>query len=122
MTIDRIKVANYKLFGQLVVKWANDPTSRPKTLQDFKNATQGVLEIPDRITEDPQYVEWSLTNLLIRLPDPTLVKQSTDMLTTHTGQYPTPQFYADLLQNPSDISPVDGFFHRVGDYTIAQCM
>ena len=122
MPIERINVVDYKLFGQMVVKWATDPTSRPQTLQQFKDATQGVLELPDRITEDPQYVQWSLSNLLIRLPDPKLVQQSIEMLQSQTGQYPTPQFYGDLLQTPSDIAPVDGLFNRVGDYTIAQCM
>ena len=121
MTIDRIKVYDHKLYGEKVVQWTLDPATRPRTLAEFKEAVAGILELPDRITEDPQYIGWSLSNLIVRLPAPELVQESIDTLKNETGRYPAPLFYEDLVRDEPGISALDGLYSRIGDYTIAQC-
>ena|ERR1043165_7234245 len=121
MPYDPIKVADYKAFGLLVHDWAKNPGNRPRTLGDFMKLTSGILELPGRITEDPTYPypQWSVTNLVLRLPAPELVQQSIDKLTANPGVYPAPPFYQDLVNG--NLSGVEGLYHRIGDYTIAQC-
>jgi hypothetical protein len=120
MAYEKIKVLDYKAFGLLVKRWAEDPMTRPGTIDDFKTATAGILDIPARITKDPVYPQWSTDDLVIRLPAKELLKQSEDELDANPGKYPFPLFYEELVAGTLVGRPA--LYHRVGDYTIAQCI
>jgi hypothetical protein len=121
MTYERIKVLDYRAFGLKVKEWTNNEASRPRTLADFKAQTATILELPARITEDPvyPYPQWSISNLVIRLPAPELLKQTEDEVGINPGRYPAPGFYDDIVAGT--LVGKDALYCRVGDYTIAQC-
>jgi len=115
----RLKVLDYREYGKIVVKWAKDPNSRPQTLSEFKDAVKNVLVVPDTVTENPHYIQWSNTNLIVRLPAVDLVEESENDLKKSPDHYPLPLFYHDLVSG--EVAGLDGFYYRVGDYTTAQC-
>lgn len=116
---ENIRVLDYLAFGKLVARWAADEASRPKSLAEFKEATHGILELPNRITGDPTYPQWTLDNLVIRLPPPELVEQLRNVITRNPEVYPYPPFY-DSLVNRSLVGD-SALLARIGDYTIAHC-
>ena len=118
MAHERIKVLDWKAYGLLIIEWAKNPAARPTTLDNFKRATAGILELPSRITEAPIYPQWTLSNFVVRLPSPELVQDTMEELKA-AGKYPAPGFYTDLVSGT--LQGVDAFYHRVGDYTISQC-
>lgn len=119
MAFDPLVLTDPLIFGNLVRKWTMEPKSRPVTFAEFKTATANCLKIPARIVEDPQYPQWTTTNLIIRLPSADLLKQSEDTFAKGQGAYPLEPFYKDLIDGK--MSNLDGLFCRVADYTKSQC-
>ena len=106
--------------SRLVAQWATDSKSRPMTLKEFKEVTANCLVVPDRIEEDPQYVQWTTTNLVMRLPSRVLLQRSLEKFGGGAqSAYPLEPFYKDLIDGK--ISNLDGLYCRVADYTKSQC-
>lgn len=122
MPISRINVLQYGKLGALMIKWAQEPDSRPKTLAEFVTMTQGIVEhpMPDRV-KGLQFVQSNLEVLLIRLPAAEMVKESMDRVSTATGKYPLPAFYEEYFVGGEHTNQKEMLELRVGDYTMAQC-
>ena len=116
---DPLHLTNAGIFGRLVRQWAMDAASRPKTLAEFKAATANCLIVPDRIEEDPQYPQWTTTNLIVRLPSKVLLQRSEEKFSKNEGEYPLEPFYKDLISGK--MTQIDGLYCRVADYTKSQC-
>ena len=121
MAVERIEVLDHKAFGEMVVNWSLDPTSRPGTLDELKTQCEGVLQIPDRITK-LSYVDVDLQTFLVRVPNAEMVQESVDRFTNSppAGGYPAPGFYA-LIGARNQPPDLEILYSRIADYTIAQC-
>ena len=119
MAIDPILLTDPKKFGLLVRDWAFYPANRPATLAKFKEATADCLIVPDRITENPTYPQWTLTNLVVRLPSTDLLKQSEDAQSGSQTPYPLELFYKDIVSGA--LIGLDALYCRVADYTKSHC-
>jgi hypothetical protein len=119
--IPRINVLQHGELGKRMIEWALDPESRPKTLEEFKAQTNGIIEQPfPPWVKALQFVQSNLDTLLIRLPAPEMVQQSLDRTATATGKYPLPDFYEEHIVHGQH-SQREMLEYRVGDYTMAQC-
>ena len=117
---DPLHLTDAGIFGRLVAQWATDSASRPKTLKEFKEVTANCLVVPDRIEEDPTYIQWTTTNLIMRLPSRVLLQRSLEKFGGGTqSAYPLEPFYKDLIDGK--ITNLDGLYCRVADYTKSQC-
>lgn len=123
MPIERVTIFQYEEFGQKVVQWSLDSTSRPMTLDELKIDCEGILDIPERITK-LAYVDVELDTLLIRVPNKDMVQESLERFgeggPDAGGGYPAPAFYRQVGvqgQPPN----IDILLSRIADYTIAQC-
>jgi hypothetical protein len=121
MTIERVTILDYVEFGKRVVSWSLNPETRPKDLAAMKQELRDILVIPDRTTR-LSFVEVGLDQLLIRLPNPDMVRESLRMFekADNAETYPMPLFYRNL-QTGGTLSSFDLLFSRIADYTIAQC-
>lgn len=123
MAIPRINVLQHREFGKLILKWAQDSESRPKTLAEFLTATSGILEHPlPSWVKAVQFIQPSLEVLVIRLAPPEFVKDSIETNATATGPYPMPSFYEEYFKQGQHTNRQEMFEYRVGDYTLALCM
>jgi hypothetical protein len=43
----RIEIPQPREMGKLIIKWALEPDTRPKTLSEFKTQTSGMVGLPD---------------------------------------------------------------------------
>jgi len=133
MAIDRVKVTgSFVKFGELVKKWAKDPSTRPVSLAAFRSqcaAVQASVQIPSYV-EGVVFVQHQKEVLTIHLPPADMLKDAEDQL-AHGGEYPLPPFYAARLgaQQPQFPDTPAGQkarkdFHseRIGDYCISLCV
>jgi hypothetical protein len=121
MTIERAEVLDYVEFGKRVVQWTLDANSRPQNLAAMKLALRDIVLIPDRM-KTLRYVEVSLDELVIRLPNQEMIRESLAAFGKAGGDaYPTPLFYRNLLASGGGMSKFDALHSRIADYTIAQC-
>lgn len=123
MPIERINVLQHRELGKKMIQWALEPDTRPKTLDEFKAQTAGIIEqpFPDWV-KALQFVQNNMDTLLIRLPAPEMVQESMDRTASATGKYPLPSFYEEHLVNNQHPSQREMLEFRVGDYTMAQCV
>src|SRR5262245_31729606 len=75
--LERIDVLDYKTFGEMVVGWSLDPSTRPADIDALRAKTQDVLKIPARVTR-LTFVEVGDDALVVRVPNPTMVRASVD--------------------------------------------
>ncbi|MCA1367208.1 hypothetical protein I6F15_07325 [Bradyrhizobium sp. BRP14] len=117
-------LADYVAVGKLIVGWARDPQSAPRTMEEFREAVGRFMTI------DPKYTRFRIEQadsdtgqgleFVLRLPPAGQVAESeTRVAQAGAGQtYPLPNLYADLAGN--DV-PLDAFYGRVADYTMRSC-
>lgn len=123
MPIERVDVLDHKAFGEMVVGWALDPDTRPKTLDELKEACVDILSIPNRIKK-LRYVNDDLKTLRIRVPHKQMMEESKARFSGEnartSGGYPAPGFYSQVgaVNQPPDL---DIMYSRIADYVIAQC-
>lgn len=118
----RINVLQHRELGKKMIQWALEPDTRPKTLEEFKAATFGIIEQPfPEWVKGLQFVQNNLDTLLIRLPAPEMVQASLDRTATATGRYPLPAFYEEHIAQGLSTQR-EMLEARVGDYTMAQCL
>lgn len=117
-------ILSNEAFGKLIVKWTKDPTTRPRSLQEFKQQVGGVIQLPlpDWI-KDLAFVD-SDDTLYIRLPPRKLLDEALSAIGS-SAPYDLPSFYARRILDGDPASDAAGntrLFHmRLGDYTISMC-
>lgn len=113
----RIEILDYQALGRKIVEWASDSATRPATVEEFKAQLDQIAIVPDRI-KSVTFVQPDLENLILRLPDYEMFKDSKSIVDAMAAisEYPLPSFYA-AASTPEELQ-----YSRIGDYTIAQCM
>lgn len=121
-----IKILDFPKTGKKVVEWAQNPSSRPRDLEEFKAQLAGLVQVPDRFKEI-QIMQGYDHVFFLRLPPNNQVTWSKKQLDTEKGglmDYGIPDFYFDAINNPDDFGDVkrESFFYsRIADYTIRGC-
>ncbi|MBL8835966.1 MAG: hypothetical protein JNL66_06950 [Alphaproteobacteria bacterium] len=138
--IERIEITNFEAWGKLVKSWATgknyfapkkykggDSLPVPGTLQELKQQCSWAnvgIKIPERV-KAVQFVQSNLETLLLRLPQPDMVRESEQAIQERPDGYPLPDFYSEVFGAAEPHLTKENVlkFHawRVGDYTIAQC-
>lgn len=121
--ITRVKVENYKGFGEKIVEWTLHPEARPTTMAAFHDATKHLLIIPDHV-KSVQFIESYLETLLIKLPNKEQTLEALEVFGKNDdAEYFIPNFYYDkVCEDGAGMSNTDFLYSRIGDYVIAQCM
>ncbi|MFI0843011.1 hypothetical protein [Mesorhizobium sp. IMUNJ 23232] len=118
-----MKILNFRETGMKVVQWAQDPSTRPRDLAEFKQQLAGLVQVPDRFKEI-QIMQGYDHVFFLRLPPKNQVTKSHEQLANETddlNEYGIPDFYFDAINNPDDFKREDFFFSRIADYTIRGC-
>lgn len=118
-----MKILDFPGAGRKVVEWAQNPSSRPRDLDEFKQQLAGKVEVPARYTEI-QIVQGYDHVFFLRLPPNNQVTHSQKQLETEEGglkQYGVPDFYVDVITDPDSFDRNEFFYSRIADYTIRGC-
>lgn len=118
-----MKILNFKEAGMKVVQWAQDPSSRPRDLAEFKEQLAGLVQVPERFKEI-QIMQGYDHVFFLRLPPKNQVTWSHKQLEVESDdmmEYGIPDFYLDAFERPDDFKREDFFFSRIADYTIRGC-
>ncbi len=121
MAVQRIKVLDYRELGKKFIAWAKDADSRPKTLAEFVQQTQGVVDKLPSYIKALQFVQGDKEVLLVRLPPAELIEDSEESFKSGKGAYELPSFYEEKLVQGLHPDNRAFFEFRVGDYVIAHC-
>jgi hypothetical protein len=122
----RIDIKQPREIGKLLIKWALEPDTRPKTMSEFRTQTSGILIIPDNF-DGLQFTQSNRDVLYIRLPDAADLQNLLDVMGDKSGPYPLPDFYEEYIKDGLHTSLREMFEYRMsdfmlGDYSIAECM
>ncbi|NJO32281.1 MAG: hypothetical protein HC869_03290 [Rhodospirillales bacterium] len=122
--IPRIKVINYGKLGELMIRWATEPETRPENLEVFKRAVEGAIDVQNFPTwvKGLQFVQSNNEVLMIRLPPAEFIEDTLERIEAGAGKYPFPDFYERFILEPGPHDQKEIFRFRVGDYTIAHCI
>lgn len=118
-----MKILDFEKAGQKVVQWAQDPSSRPRDLAEFKEQLAGLVEVPERFKEI-QIMQGYDHVFFLRLPPNNQVTHSQKQLLDETddlSQYGVPDFYFDAILKPDEFKREPFFYSRIADYTIRGC-
>lgn len=121
------EVADYIELGKLVADWTQNETTRPDNIDDLRRQLDGIAKVPPNFKK-VKFVEGKSDVLVIRLPEKDLMAETQRDLegaAPITSQpYKLPQFYDDIYHRHfgPEMTPLDIFLARMGDYTIARCM
>lgn len=122
MNIERIKVLDYRELGRKFIQWARDQSSRPKTLDEFVQQTEGIVDTLPSYIQALVFVQSGKEVLFIRLPPAEMVEDTLQELTADPNEeYALPSFYEERLTGGGSTNNLEFFEKRVGDYTIAHC-
>lgn len=120
--IPRVKVINYGKLGELMIRWATEPETRPENLPAFVREVEGAIELPlPGWIKGLQFVQSNNEVLMIRLPPAEFIEDTLARIQTGTDKYPFPDFYERFILEPGPHDQKEIFRFRVGDYTIAHC-
>lgn len=122
MAIQRIKVLDYRELGKKFIQWAKDADSRPRTLEEFKAQTHGIVDDLPSYLKALMIVQGDKEVLLLRLPPAELVADTEQTMAIGGPLYPLPAFYEERLVQGLHPDNLAFFQYRVGDYTIAHCV
>ena len=120
---DPIEILDFPNAGRKVVEWAQNPISRPRDINEFKQQLKDIAVVPDRYT-DIQIVQGYDHVFFLRLPPNNQVTQSRAKLeqeTNDVSKYGIPDFYFDAVEKPDEFDREKFFFSRIADYTIRGC-
>jgi hypothetical protein len=119
-----VEVADYIELGRLVADWTLNEDTRPKGIVDLHTQLDGVARVPANF-KDVLFVEGKSDVLVIRLPERDLMKDTLDRLESLAvgDRYRLPKFYDDIYNRHfgPQMTSLDVFLARMGDYTIARC-
>ncbi len=105
------------------MEWAQDPSTRPRDLAEFKQQLDGLVDVPPRYKEI-QIVQGYDHVFFLRLPPNNQVTQSKKRLDTEDDdmrRYGIPEFYFDAILETVPFDKEDFFYSRIADYTIRGC-
>jgi hypothetical protein len=126
MKTELFTLKNYSNWGELIKKWSADPTTRPKTPEEFEKQ---LIAANVQATFNPkdftavEFSEISGTMLSIRLPPAKMIEDALTEL--KASDYVLPAFYESAFGKPLKLTEEAARvkFHaaRVGEYTIRFC-
>ncbi|MBP7242296.1 hypothetical protein [Amaricoccus sp.] len=120
------EVADYIELGKLVADWTQNEASRPKCIDELRRQLDGIAKVPDNF-KDVDFVEGRSDVLVIRLPEKDLMAEAQRELEGASPMtqppYRLPKFYDDIYHRHfgPEMTSLDIFLARMGDYTIARC-
>lgn len=118
------EVADYIELGRLVADWTRDPDTRPGSIGELVAQLDGIARVPDSFKE-VKFVDGEVETLVIRLPERGVMEHTLSALESLLvgERYHLPKFYDDIYHRHfgPEMTPLDTFLARMGDYTIAQC-
>jgi hypothetical protein len=118
------EVADYIELGRLVADWTRNPQTRPGCIADLVAQLDGIARVPDNF-KDVKFVDGAVDTLVIRLPEKGVMQETMTSLESPLvgDRYPLPKFYDDIYHRHfgPEMTSLDTFLARMGDYTIAQC-
>ena len=118
------EVADYIELGRLVADWTRDPDTRPGSIGELIAQLDGIARVPDSFKE-VKFVDGEVETLVIRLPERGVMEHTLSALESLLvgERYHLPKFYDDIYHRHfgPEMTPLDTFLARMGDYTIAQC-
>lgn len=124
MQIERMKLANYEAFGELVKEWSRGTHPIPANLDELKEqlaARQVGASIPEWVKKCI-VVESDDETWVMRLPHKRLIEDSETLMRKGAADYPVPPIYERLFQTkPIVEDKLDFHAERIGDYIISSC-
>lgn len=120
---DPIEILDFEVAGRKVVEWAQNPRSRPRDIEEFKEQLKDAIRVPPRYKEI-QIVQGYDHVFFLRLPPNNQVTQSLAKLQTEdddVARYGIPDFYFDAINQPDEFDREKFFYSRIADYTIRGC-
>ena len=121
--LESMTILNFPETGKKVVEWAQNPSTRPRDIVEFRQQLAGLVDVPARYKEI-QISQGYDHVFFLRLPPNNQVTQSQQKLETETNSvsaYGFPQFYFDAIEHPEKFDRTNFFFSRIADYTIRGC-
>lgn len=119
-----VEVADYIELGRLVTDWTFHPETRPKDIRELVSQLDGIAKVPSTF-KAVEFHDGKPDVLVIRLPEKELLQSTLKDMESpvSSNRYMLPQFYDDIYSRNfgPQMTPLDTFLARVGDYTIAQC-
>lgn len=120
------EVADYIELGKLVADWTQNEKSRPDDIDELRRQLDGIARVPDNFKK-VKFVEGKSDVLVIRLPEKELMAATQRELEGASSMtqppYKLPKFYDDIYHRHfgPEMTSLDIFLARMGDYTIARC-
>ncbi|MBP7002376.1 hypothetical protein [Amaricoccus sp.] len=120
------EVADYIELGKLVADWTQNKDCRPRDIRELRDQLDGIAKVPTNFT-DVMFVEGRPDVLVLRLPEKELMAETQRQLELGTTMpappYKLPKFYDDIYHRNfgPEMTSLDIFLARMGDYTIARC-
>lgn len=120
------EVSDYIELGRIVADWTQNADSRPSCIDELREQLDGIAKVPDNFG-DIQFVEGRADVLVIRLPEKELMAATQRALEGGSSMtqppYKLPKFYDDIYHRHfgPEMTSLDIFLARMGDYTIARC-
>jgi hypothetical protein len=120
----------WQIWGTLVMKWAQDETSRPRGVADLNRQMADCGLKAQYSTEQFQYVAFAqapnATTIQIFLPTAGAVARAIQRVQQPGFRWTLPDFYSkDAFHGQTvDVDPADNLkflAERIGDYAIGQC-
>lgn len=128
---NRIEVHDHCEAGKYIIEWTLGERTCPHDLEEFKKQLDGIVTVPDDY-KTLRFVQSKNGELVIRLPEERLLKQSRDRARaldqrnasrmSLNSVYEPPRFYDDLYNGTGAARTIEELLQcRIGDYTIASC-
>ena len=122
--MEKVEIANYRAFGEIVKAWAKGTEPLPATMEEFADQLAKAdvgASIPERFTQ-VKFVQSEADTLVIKLPCKATLEAKEAELAKGKGSYPLPAFYERAFEGQPQIPDMVAFqAERIGDYTIQMC-
>lgn len=119
----RIEIADYVEMGRIVVDWARDPSTRPRTVSELASQLDGIATVPKGF-KNIAFVQNDGETLFLRLPEAPILEESMSEAEDEFSlrQYPLPYFYRDYFDPGFGpvMTTLDTLLARLGDQLAAQ--
>lgn len=118
-----ILVDKYPEVGAVFVRWVQDPESRPTNVEELQAQLSGLAEIDTKIIKYVKFVDTPMDTALFRLPPREMVEKTLAWAAggnTNISGYVLPDYY-DIDTSSLNLTPLELFHCRIGDYTTGEC-
>jgi len=116
---ERIDIRQPREIGKLLIKWALEPDTRPKTMAEFRTQTAAILMIPDNY-KGLQFTQSNRDVLYIRLPGAADLQNWLDVMEDKSIAYPLPDFYAEYIKQGLHTKLREMFEYRMSDFSLGE--